>query len=49
MTQIIGRRTLASLTLLVALLAGAAANCAGPEDAPGMYQGGDDSAPTWRW
>lgn len=45
MTRSIGRRTAAALTLLAALLAGVAADCAGEG---GMYQGGSDSAPGWR-
>ncbi len=48
MTQTTGRRTAAVLALVALLLAGVAADCAGPDDTPGMYQGGTDSAPHWR-
>lgn len=48
MTRILNGRTAAVLTLLAALFAGVAAECTGPDDNPGMYQGGTDSAPHWR-
>ena len=48
MTRTIAGPTAAVLALVALLLAGVAADCAGPDDTPGMYQGGTDSAPYWR-
>lgn len=39
------RRLIAAFVLTVALLSGLAAGCS---DEGGMYQGGNDSAPSWR-